>query len=228
MGRKVLLGCGILSSLVYVAANALGARRWRGYSVTSQTVSELSAIGAPSRAVVLPLVATHGALVIPFGVGVRRTAGRSRALRVTGTLLVGLGASDLAAPFLPMHRRDALARGERSGTDTGHITLTSVNSVLILLAIGFAATACGRRFRLFSIATIVVLVVTGGMTAAQASRVEADLPTPLAGVTERIAIGGYLLWQVVLAMALMPIGPATRPSGASHSETSPRRKARRS
>jgi hypothetical protein len=44
MGRKVLLACGILSSLLYVAANVLGARRWRDYSLTSHTVSELSAI----------------------------------------------------------------------------------------------------------------------------------------------------------------------------------------
>jgi hypothetical protein len=48
-----------------------------------------------------------------------------------------------------------------------------------------------------------VLVVTGGLTASQASRVEANLPTPWAGVSERISIGGYLLWQAVLAIALL-------------------------
>jgi len=32
---------------------------------------------------------------------------------------------------------------------------------------------------------------------------EANLPMPWAGVTERISIGGYLLWQVVLAIALL-------------------------
>src|SRR5215211_3191039 len=61
MRRKALLGCGIVSSLVYVAANVLGARRWRDYSLTSQTVSELSAIGAPSRPLVVPLLTAHGA-----------------------------------------------------------------------------------------------------------------------------------------------------------------------
>jgi Protein of unknown function (DUF998) len=203
MGRKLLFGCGILSSLLYVAANLLGARRWSDYSLTSHTVSELSAIGAPSRPLVVPLLTTHGALVIPFGVGVWESAGRTRALRVTGALLVGLGASDLPAPLFPMHRREALARGERSRTDTMHIVLTSVNSVLIVLAIGFGSTAFGKRFRNYSIATISALVVTGGLTATQASRVEANLPTPWAGVTERITIGGYLLWQVVLALALL-------------------------
>jgi hypothetical protein len=185
MARKVMLRCGILSSLLYVAANILGSRR------------------APSRPLVVPLLTAHGALVVPFGLGVWESAGRKRGLRVTGAMLVGLGASDLPAPFFPMHRREALARGERSRTDTMHIIVTSVNSLMILLAIGFGSTAFGKRFRLYSIGTILVLVVTGGLTATQVSRVEANLPTPWAGVTERISIGGYLLWQVVLAIALL-------------------------
>jgi Protein of unknown function (DUF998) len=204
MARRVLIGCGILSSLLYVVANLVGPRRWRGYSLSSHTVSELSAIGAPSRPLVVPLLAAHGALVVPFGVGVWESAGRHRSLRVTGALLVGLGASDLPAPFFPMHRREALARGERSRTDTMHIAVTSVNSLLILLAIGFGSTAFGKRFRLYSIGTILVLGVTGALTATQATRVEANLPTPWAGVAERISIGGYLAWQVVLAIALLP------------------------
>ena len=84
-----------------------------------------------------------------------------------------------------------------------HIVFTSMNSLLILLAIGSGRTAFGRRFRLYSIGTIVVLLVTGGLTATQASRLEANMPTPWAGITERISIGGYLLWQAVLATTLM-------------------------
>ena len=45
-------------------------------------------------------------------------------------------------------------------------------------------------------------VVAGGLTATQASRLEANLPTPWAGAMERVSIGGYLAWQVVLAAAL--------------------------
>lgn len=206
MRRTVLLSCGILSSLFYVAANVRGARRWREYSSASQTVSELSAVGAPSRPFVIPLLTAHGALVIPFGLGVRESARRHPGLRAAGGLLVGLGASDLPAPLFPMHRREALARGEGSRTDTMHIAFTSVNSLLILLAIGSASSAFGKRFRLYSIGTILVLLVTGGLTATQAPRVEADLPTPWAGVSERISIGGYLLWQMVLATALLRSG----------------------
>jgi len=63
MVREVLLICGIASSLLYVATTILGAMRWKGYSSTSQTVSELSAIGAPSRPLVVPLFLTYSVLV---------------------------------------------------------------------------------------------------------------------------------------------------------------------
>jgi uncharacterized protein DUF998 len=174
-----------------------------GVQLQSQTVSELSAVEAPSRPLVIPLLAAHSVLVISFGLGVSECARTRRPLRVTGGLLMGLGASDLAAPFYPMHQREAVARGEKSRTDTMHITVTSVNRLLILLAIGFGSAAFGGRFRRYSIGTILVLVAAGGLTATRASRLEADLPTPWAGVSERISIGGYLLWQAVLAAALL-------------------------
>jgi hypothetical protein len=191
---------------VYVVANMVGARRWSSYSPSAQTVSELSAIGAPSRPLVMPLLTGHGALLIPFGFGVRGSAGQKRGLRATAALLMVLGASDLPAPLFPMHQREALANGEGSRTDTMHI-VTSVNSLLILLAIAFGSTAFGRRFRLYSAGTILVLLVAGGLTATQASRLEANLPTPWAGISERISIGGYLLWQEVLATLLIGTEP---------------------
>lgn len=207
--QRALLASGIASSLLYVAANALGARRWPGYSLASHTVSELSAIDAPSRPVMVPLLTAHGALLLPFGLGVRRSAGRSRGLRASGALLMGLAATDLPAPLFPMHQREALARGEGSRTDTMHIAITGANSLLILLAIGSSSRAFGRRFRRYSLGTLLVLAATGGLTATQASRVEANLPTPWAGTAERISIGGYLLWQVVLALALLHVQTAT-------------------
>ena len=44
-----LLLCGIFSSLIYAGMNILCGMRYDGYSFTSQTVSELSAIDAPTR-----------------------------------------------------------------------------------------------------------------------------------------------------------------------------------
>jgi hypothetical protein len=41
-------------------------------------------------------------------------------------------------------------------------------------------------------------------------RIAADLPTPWVGVWERINVGAFLLWVVVLATALLRT-PAERP-----------------
>jgi hypothetical protein len=46
---KVFLVCGILSSFFYINMNVFVAMQWEGYNSFSQTVSELSAIGAPTR-----------------------------------------------------------------------------------------------------------------------------------------------------------------------------------
>ena len=43
--RKALLACGIVSSLLYVVMNVVGAALYPGYSLGSQTISELYAIG---------------------------------------------------------------------------------------------------------------------------------------------------------------------------------------
>ena len=111
MARKILLVCGILSSLLYVAMLVVVAMRWEGYSSVSQTVSELSAIGAPTRALWAVPGAFYTALVTAFGWGVWESAGRSRALRIVGASIAAYGALGLIWPFAPMHLRETIAAG---------------------------------------------------------------------------------------------------------------------
>jgi len=201
MVRKVLLVCGILSSLLY--AWMMGAIRFKGYSLTSQTVSELSAIGAPTRPLWIALGSTYDVLMIAFGLSVWVSAGRKRALRVVGGLLVVFGALVVAWPFASMHQREVLAAGGGTLSDTLHIILSMVTVLFMLVAIGFGATAFGKRFRLYSIGTIVLLLVFGALTGLDGPRIQANLPTPWVGVWERISIAVFLLWVAVLAIILL-------------------------
>lgn len=206
MARKGLFICGILSSLLYVGTDILGAMRYEGYSYISQTISELAAIGAPSKPLVVPLFLAYDVLLIAFGVGVWGSAARKRALRSTGSLLVAIGVIGLVGtPFAPMHQRVVLAMGGGTLTDTLHIIFASVTVLFILLAIGFGANAFGKRFRLYSIGTILVLLVFGALAGLDGSRLAANLPTPWMGVTERINVFGYLLWVLVLAISLLRV-----------------------
>src|SRR4249920_473173 len=109
MLRKALLICGILSSLLYGAMMVLIAMPWEGYSSASQTVSELSAIGAPTRSLWLLPAAFYTVLVTAFGWGVWKSARESRSLRVVGALITAYGALGLVWPLAPMHLRETLA-----------------------------------------------------------------------------------------------------------------------
>jgi DNA-binding transcriptional regulator of glucitol operon len=74
MARKSLLVCGILSSLLYVAMTIFVAMQWEAYSSASQTISELSAIGAPTRSLWAVPGAIYTVLVTAFGWGVWKSA----------------------------------------------------------------------------------------------------------------------------------------------------------
>ena len=205
MVRKVLLVCGILSSLLYVAMLVVIAMRWEGYSSASQTVSELSAIGAPTRALWVVPAAFYTVLVTAFGWGVWKSAGRIRVLHIVGASIGAYGALGLIWPFAPMHLRETLAAGGGTLSDTMHLVLASVTVVLMLLAIAFGASAFGRGFRLYSIASLLILAACGALTFIDAPGIAANLPTPWIGVWERINIGVFLLWVIVLAVVLLRV-----------------------
>lgn len=202
--RKAMLACGILSSLLYVATDVLGGLRYEGYSFFSQAISELGAIGAPSKPFVDPLFNAYGLLVLAFGVGIIRVgAGWTRALQVTGAALViyaALGfAAGIVGPYFSMH-----PRGIGSvATDAPHIILTGVLVLLLLVAIGFGAFALGWRFRVYSLATLATMIVFGALTMPYPARMDTGLPTPGLGIIERIDVYSALLWVAVLGIALL-------------------------
>jgi len=204
--HKILLICGILSSLLYIAMNVVGAMLYEGYSSVSQTVSELSALGAPTRPLWVALGVVYTLLVAAFGWGVRESAGNNRPLRIAGGLLIIYGLVGLGWPLAPMHQRDVLAAGGGTLTDTMHIVFSAVTVLLMLTAIGFGAKALGKRFRLYSMVTIIILMVFGAWTAMEGPTLEANLPTPWLGLVERILIFVFLLWVVVLAVILLRAG----------------------
>lgn len=200
MPRKTLLACGILSSLLYVGTDVLAGIRYGAYhSYTSRAISELYAVGAPTKPMVDPLFIAYSVLLMAFAVGVWRSPGRGRALHVVGAAVAGVAVVGLLTGlFFPMK-----LRGTGSvASDAPHIALTLVSVVFILLGIGSAASLFGKRFRLYSVVTLLTVLVFGVLTGSQGGRLAANQATPWIGVTERICIGSYLLWVVVLAMAL--------------------------
>jgi hypothetical protein len=204
--RKPLLGCGILAAVLYVAMTLFVGLWWDGYSVTSQTPSELSAIGAPTRPVWILLGSVYTALMIVFACTVWKSAPPHSALRAVGALLITQ--SVFGSYWPPMHQRAVLAAGGGTLTDTLHVLWAAVTVILFMFAMGFGAAALGKRFRVYTIATMLIVLACGAWTGTYTSRIQANLPTPGVGVWERINITAFMLWVAVLATALWD-GPKT-------------------
>lgn len=204
--RDAWLICGVASSLFYFAMNFIVPMGWPGYSSAAQTVSELSAIGAPTRPLWVVMGVVYTLLVTGFGWGVWMAATDNRRLRVAGILIAIYGALGIVWTFAPMHLRPVLAVGGGTFSDTAHLALGAVTEVLYLLALGFATAALGKAFRVYSIATFVVLLVFGILMVRDAPGVSTNQPTPLLGVWERINIGVFLAWVLALAIALLRRG----------------------
>lgn len=198
--RRSFLVCGVLSSLVYVAADVLAAIWYPGYhSFTARVVSELMANGAPTERLVDPVFLLYDALLMAFAIGVWMWAPRRR-VHVMAGLLFAVGAIGLGGPVV----FEMNLRGTGPSTaDVLHIAVTAVIGVLILASVAIGATLRGPWFRLYSLATLVVMVVFAVMTSLASGAMSTGEPTPWIGLWERIDIGAYLLWVAVLAVSLL-------------------------
>jgi len=206
--RKTLLICGVLSSLLYVVMNVVVPLQSETYNWVTQTISELSAIGAPTRQLWITLAIFYGLLLIAYGIGIWLSAETSWPLRVAGAMFIMQGAIGFFWP--PMHQREVLAAGGGTATDTMHIVFTMMWAFLAIVGITLGAVAFGKRFQAFSLAIILILIVFGVWAGLESPRIEANLSTPWIGVVERINIGAFMLWVVFLAIALLRRGETMR------------------
>ena len=195
--RTALLVCGVLSALLYLGMNVFVPMRWDGYSRALQPISELFAIGAPTRSVWVSLNVVYSLLVVAFGWGVRKTAQSNRRTRIAGTLLIVGGLLGLYIP--PMHLRHE----PFTLVDLLHAAW-SVESLLMMPAVmGLAAVAFGRKFLVYTIATLVVWLVFGTLTSIDSLRLARHEPTSWLGVWERITFAAYMFWLVVFVALLL-------------------------
>jgi hypothetical protein len=196
--------CGVLSSLFYVAMNAFIPLLYDGYSFQSHTVSELSAIGAPTRQVWVPLAFIYVLLFAAFGFGILKSANGNRHLRTLALIIFAYCAWNFYWP--PMHQRGI----EPSLTDTLHIVWASVTVILMMVMMGFGAAALGMKFRVYTIGTMMLLMGFGFITSLDAPKIPHNLPTPFLGIWERILIALFMLWVIVLAITLRHREAASR------------------
>jgi hypothetical protein len=202
MLRKILLGCGVLSSALYLAADVYAWSRYPGYSPISQAFSELLAEGAPTRSFMVAVAgAPYNLLVAALGVAVWALPGHGRVGRCTGALLVLYAVISYLGGTVFQLGEPGAAGAARVAL---HETATAVMVLAMLLAMGVGAFLHGRRFRLYSIGTLLTVVVFAGLSFLQVALLQAGQPAPWLGLIERINIYAWMLWVVVLAISLWP------------------------
>jgi hypothetical protein len=202
MVRKVLLVGGVLSSLLYVIGiDVIAALAYRDYhNYADQMVSELFAVGAPTRTLMVWLSIPYNVLVFALAVGVWVSAGRKRATHFTAAALVGYGAVSTAGLLLfPMDVRGTVD----SQRDTLHIFATILMSIFIVAMMAFGAFVHGMRFRIYSLATIATVIVFGAWAGILARPMPG--PTPWLGLAERVNIYATMLWVAVLAVSYLRV-----------------------
>lgn len=200
---RLLVFAGVAMFVLYIFMDLVASLAYGGYSYADQTISELSATGAPTRPFWLVMSVFYQVLTFAFAFGVLASAGNRRAVRVVGWLLLAAALSGFLWWFGPMHQREVLAADGDTWQDTVHLVAGGISSVLFFAMIGVGALAFGPWFRWYSFVTICLMLVFGTLMNMDISKVANNEATPLLGVWERIAIEGAMLWQAVFAAVLL-------------------------
>lgn len=217
--RRGLLVAGPAATLLYIGLDTFAARRYEGYDYAGQTISELSAVGAPTRPLWLPVASIYSLLMVAFSFGVWLSAGPRLALRAVAVITTAVGIVGLVGwPFAPMHRREVLAAGGGTRSDNVHLVLGGVDGLLFSTAAALGATALGKSFRLYSLMTILLLLGFGASMSADSPKVGRNEPTPWIGIKERILVFSSMLWMAVLGIGLLRSEGTTGAREVSQSE----------
>lgn len=196
---RPLMLCGLVAPPLALVADALACARSRGYSPVAQSISELSAVGAPSRPLVTGLDLARDGLLAAFAAGVVESAGADRALRATGGLVIASAAVHaVAAAFVP--RDYAQPTWSRRNTANTLVMATSVGCSIAAMGLG-AATALPGPFRVLSAG---IPLSFGGLTALALLAPRAEgAPPASTGAQERTMAYAYQLWLALLAVVLL-------------------------
>jgi len=194
---RPLLACGLAAPVLFLATDLLAIARADGYSPMRQSISDLTAAGAPTRPLVTTLRVTGDALMAAFAAGVTATAGDSRALAVTGRLVATQAALDAFATA-------ALPRDDSSPTwaprNTANTVVMAAGVGCFVAAMGTGAAAVRGPFRVFSAG---IPLSYGLLTVLSLLLRPREEPPSSTGAQERTMAYSCELWAAVLAGLLL-------------------------
>jgi hypothetical protein len=195
---RPFLACGLVAPSLALATDVLACARLPGYRPVAQSISELSAVGAPTRSLVTSLDLGRDALLAAFAAGVWSSADANRARRATGALVLANAAVHaVAAAFLP--RDYAQPTWSPRNTANTLVMATSVGCSIGAMATG--AVALPGPFRAVSAG---IPLAYGALTALVLLMPRDTSSPPVStGAQERTMAYSYQLWLAALAITLL-------------------------
>jgi hypothetical protein len=144
------------------------------------------------------VIVVHALLVTALGIGIWRSADQ-KSLRLAGVFMVRAGLVGF-----PNHTVFAMSSRWMEGAfnDIMHIVLSNVFSLFVFMAMVLSAVAYRGWFRLYTIATLLVIIGFGG-AAWSAIQGIGENRMPWAGGFERINAYAYFAWIIVLALTMI-------------------------
>jgi hypothetical protein len=199
--QRIFLFCGILAPLLHLGTDWLAGKLLKGYSFAAQSMSELSAAGSPTRSLVVPLTLVANTLMVAFGAGVWRAAGRAFLPRAVAGLVIGNAAAGLVATlFFPTRY------GERPDFVSPGVIAIFLSVLFFVLAMILGAVAFSGWLRVLSIAIPVSYVLPAVLRFATATPSSAGQAVSSMGAQERTMAYSFLLWVMALAIHLLLSG----------------------
>jgi hypothetical protein len=188
MFQKNLLFLGVIAPILFIATDLLAGAFFGNYNFVNQSISELSAVGAPTRAFVVSLNFVYNVFLIIFSLSVWGSSVHSRSLSVLIGSLIGNALFAVLGSFFPINP----GKNMSAPSNTMNVAIMGISFILLLLAILFGAIAYKNWFRLYSLGTLFAFLVLTVFGLSQS--------TPHVGAQERTISYGCLLWVAVLAV----------------------------
>lgn len=197
---KFMLICGILAQLFWIGADIIASIMYKNYSFLHQAISELTAIGSPVKSL---LMVTNNYIFTPlylaFGIGILLLAKQLRILKTIAIFIFIQFFLSLISILFPIN-----ARGNEMGLNgIMHSIIYILIPVIYMLIIGFGSKVFGKRFLIYSIVTLVLVVIGFVLTGIAVPKIVAGTDTPWLGVYERVNAYGSMVWLIVFAILLL-------------------------
>jgi hypothetical protein len=218
--KRYLFYGGMLNLLLYLAADIVGGLLTPDYVFKEHAVSELMLEGAEFRTMVSAMIFASSLAGLAFGIGflLHFQYSKDRLMFVAGILLtVSALITSFTSTIFPQDPRD----GDVTFAGTMHLTLVGLNVLITIIAmllcgIGLNRKFGWKRFRLYSVITLVVMAV-GGVV----STVFIQNDIQWLGVSERVSIYAYFVWNAVMAWLLLQAFSGKDPGGLAVQNSAP-------